>query len=65
MNEYIRQFYYEGIGDIFFAKPKKVIDNKIKNQVLNKILTIFLKVVYIVFAISCEIALFYIAYPFA
>lgn len=64
MNEYVRQFYYEGIGDIFFTKPKKVIDKKIKNNLLNNILTIFLKVIYTLFAISCGIALFYVAYPF-
>jgi len=64
MNEYVRQFYYEGIGDIFFAKPKKLIDKKIKNKVLNKIVTIFLKIIYALFAISCGMALFYIAYPF-
>ena len=64
MNEYVRQFYYEGIGDIFFSKPKKIIDKKIKNKSLNKILTIILKVIYTLFAISCGLILFYIAYPF-
>ena len=64
MNEYIRQFYYEGIGDIFFAKPKKIIDKKIKNKKANKILTIILKIFYTIFAISCGIILFCIAYPF-
>ena len=64
MNEYVRQFYYEGIGDIFFAKPKKLLDKNIKNKTINKTLTIILKIVYTLFAISCGIALFYIAYPF-
>ena len=64
MNEYLRQFYYEGIGDIFFAKPKKIIDIKIKNKLFNTTLTIILKVIYTLFAISCGIALFYVAYPF-
>jgi len=64
MNEYVRQFYYEGIGNIFFAKPKKLIDKKTKNKTLNKILTISLKIIYTLFAISCGVALFYIAYPF-
>lgn len=64
MNEYIRQFYYEGIGDIFFAKPKQLLDKKIKDKTLNRILTIVLKTIYTLFAISCGIALFYIAYPF-
>lgn len=64
MNEYIRQFYYEGIGNIFFAKPKKLMDKKIKNKTLNKLLTILLKIIYTIFAISCGIALFYVAYPF-
>jgi len=63
MNEYLRQFYYEGIGDIFFAKPKQFIDNKIKNKIMNKIFTIILKIIYTLFAISCGIALFYVAYP--
>jgi len=64
MNEYVRQFYYEGIGNIFFAKPKKILDKKIKDKLLNKILTIVLKITYTLFAISCGIALFYVAYPF-
>lgn len=64
MNEYIRQFYYEGMGDIFFATPKKFLDKKIKDKLLNKILTILLRIIYTLFAISCGIALFYIAYPF-
>lgn len=64
MNEYVRQFYYEGIGNILFAKPKKMIDKRIKNKLLNKILTIILKVIYTLFAISCGIALFYVVYPF-
>lgn len=64
MNEYIRQFYYEGIGDIFFAKPKNIIDEKIKNKKINKILSIILKVIYTIFAICCGLLLFYIVYPF-
>lgn len=64
MNEYIRQFYYEGIGSIFFAKPKQLIDKKIKNKKLNKAITTLLKIIYTLFAISCGVALFYIAYPF-
>jgi len=64
MNEYVRQFYYEGIGNIFFQKNKKLIDKKTKNKTLNKILTISLKIIYTLFAISCGVALFYIAYPF-
>ena len=64
MTEYIRQFYYEGIGNIFFAKPKKYIDKKVRNKIFNKILTIILKIIYTIFAISCGVALFYIAYPF-
>lgn len=64
MKEYIKQFYYEGIGDIFFAKPKKFIDEKVKNKYFNKILIILLKVIYTLFAISLGIILFYIAYPF-
>ena len=64
MNEYVRQFYYEGIGNIFFARPKKMIDKKIKDKILNKILTILLKIIYTIFAITCGIALFYVAYPF-
>ena len=34
MNEYVRQFYYEGIGDIFYAKPEKFLTTKIKNKVI-------------------------------
>ena len=64
MNEYVRQFYYEGIGDIFFAKPKNVIDKTIKSKALNTIFTIILKIIYTIFAITCGLALFYIAYPF-
>lgn len=64
MNEYVRQFYYEGIGNIFFAKPKKILDKKVKNKIVNKIFTIMLKIMYTIFAISCGIVLFYIAYPF-
>lgn len=63
MNEYIRQFYYEGIGNIFFAKPKNLINKKVKNKTISKILITILAITYTLFAISCGIALFYIAYP--
>lgn len=64
MKEYIRQFYYEGIGDIFFAKPKEMLDKKIKNKTINKVMTIILKILYTLLAISFGIILFNIAYPF-
>ena len=64
MNDYIRQFYYEGIGNLLFVNPKKIIDKKVKNKILNKIITLILKVIYTVFAICCGVILFYIAYPF-
>ena len=65
MNEYVRQFYYEGIGDIFYAKPEKLLTTKIKNKVIQKILITLLKIIYTIFAISCGIALFYVMYPFS
>lgn len=64
MNEYIRQFYNEGIGDLFFVKPKKLIDKNIKNKKINKTITTSLKIIYTIFAICCGILLFYIAFPF-
>ena len=64
MNEYIKQFYNEGIGDLFFVKPKNFIDKKVKNKTINKIITKSLKIIYTMFAICCGILLFYIAYPF-
>lgn len=64
MKEYIRQFYYEGIGDLLYAKPKKIIDKKIRNKKVNKVVTLLLKTLYTLFAIICGLLLFYIVYPF-
>ena len=65
MNDYKRQFFYEGIGDILYSKPKRIIDSNIKNKNINRLLTILLKIVYIIIAFICAILLFYVTFPFS
>ena len=64
MNDYKRQFFYEGIGNILYNKPKKIIDSNIKNKSLNIFLNIVLKVLYTIIAFICAILLFYVTFPF-
>lgn len=52
MKEYIRQFYSEGFGSVFYQKPVKYLDNKIKNKKFVKFLSIIIKILYTIIFVS-------------
>ena len=52
MKEYIKQFYNEGLATIFYKKPIAYIDKKIKNKNMVKIISLIIKVIYTILAIS-------------
>lgn len=52
MKEYIKQFYNEGLATIFYNKPINYIDRKIKNKNIVKLISLIIKIIYTVLAIS-------------
>lgn len=64
MNEYIRQFYNEGLAITFYLKPLKFIKKYVKNKTLSQFLQIILKVIYTIVAITFALFMFKIKFPF-
>ncbi len=52
MKEYIRQFYNEGLGKIFYTKPVNYLDKKIKNKGVVKFLAGLIKIIYTILVIA-------------
>lgn len=52
MKEYIRQFYNEGFGSIFYKKPIEFIDKRIKNKRIVKGIKFVVKMIYTLLALS-------------
>ena len=52
MKEYIKQFYSEGLAVIFYKKPIAYIDKKIKNKSIVKFISLIIKIIYTLLAIS-------------
>ena len=46
MKNIIHQFYYEGLGSIFYKKPVRYIEKKVKNKNLAIFLTILIRILY-------------------
>ena len=63
-NVYIKQIYEEGLGIIFYQKPKEYINEYIKNNLLKKIMITTLEIIYILFIIITIVFLFKFNYPF-
>lgn len=63
-NVYIKQIYEEGLGISFYQKPKKYIEQHIKNNLLKKIMITTLEIIYILFIIIIIVFLFNFNYPF-
>lgn len=57
---YLKQIFYEGLGKTVYMPLKKIIDKKIKKERLNSIITIILKVLYLI--ISIFLGLLYLYY---
>lgn len=51
MKEYIKQFYNEGLGSIFYKKPINYLNKKIKNKKILKIISFILKTIYTILII--------------
>ncbi|MDD6652780.1 MAG: hypothetical protein PUE43_02920 [Clostridium sp.] len=64
MKEYIKQFYSEGLANIFYVKPLNYLKKHINNKDLLKICTLLLKITYTVFCIVLAIILFKVIFPF-
>lgn len=58
MKKYIDQIFYEGLGKSIYCPVEKVI-NKINNLKVRNMLTIIVKCLYFVIAISIAVMLFY------
>lgn len=58
MKKYIDQIFYEGLGKSIYCPIEKVI-NKINNLKVRNMLTIIVKCLYFVIAISIAVMLFY------
>ena len=60
---YKDQFYNEGLATTFCVKPIKYIKKKIKNKELAQILTIIIKVLYTLLAITFAVIMFIVNFP--
>lgn len=60
---YFSQIYDEGFGTTFYQKPLKVI-KKIKNNKVEKTLSMLLKIIYTIFIFAFSFLLFILTYPF-
>ncbi len=52
MKEYIKQFYNEGLATIFYLKPLNYLKKNIKNEKIIHILSIIIKIIYTLIALS-------------
>ena len=59
MKEYIKQFYNEGLATIFYKKPINYIDKKIQNKNIVKFISLIIKVIYTILAISFAVYILY------
>lgn len=62
-NEYIRDLFTEGLGDIFFMKYYRFLRKKVKNNFLLKCLTSIHIVVYLLFLIMVAVVIFKLSFP--
>ena len=62
-NPYIHDLFYEGLGDIFFVKYYKFLNNKIKNKIIRGILISIHIVFYLLFLGFIAIIFFKLSYP--
>ncbi len=63
-NTYIKQIFEEGLATTFYQKPKKIIENKIKNKQLTKLLITILSIIYVLFLMIIIIVVFNLNFPF-
>ena len=62
-NEYIHDLFTEGLGDIFFMKTYNLINKKIKNNKIKKLLIRTYTLIYIVFLIAIAYIIFKLSFP--
>lgn len=62
-NEYIKDLFTEGLGDIFFMKIYKLINKNIKNETIKKLLIGIYAFIYIIFLIVVAIVIFKLSFP--
>ena len=63
MNTYLDQIFNEGLGLSIYVPIKKLIDKKIKEKRKNNYLTNIIKLLYVLFDLSCSLALLYFNFP--
>ena len=59
IKDYIKQFYTEGFATIFYQKPVKYINKKIKNKIISKYIVLFITIFYTLIFISIAILYLY------
>ena len=64
MKDYIGQFYSEGFATTFYLKPIKLIDNKIKNKKISKLLKVIVLIFYTIVVLLFAGIVFYFKWPF-
>ena len=52
MREYLKQFYNEGLATTFYMKPVNYLNKKIKNKKIVKALSMIIKIIYTLLALS-------------
>ena len=62
-NGYIHDLFTEGLGDIFFMKIYNLINKKIKNNKIKKLLIRIYAFIYIVFLIAVAYIIFKLSFP--
>lgn len=59
MKNLIKQFYNEGLANIFYKRPVNYLNKKIKNKTLVKILSFIMKIIYTVLVLLFAAVIFY------
>ena len=62
-NEYIKELFTEGLGDIFYMKYFSFIQKKVKNRILRNILIFIYQIVYLIFLLFLAFVLFEKSFP--
>lgn len=52
MKEYFKQIYNEGLATTFYMKPVNYLNKKIKNKKIVKALSMIIKIIYTLLALS-------------
>ena len=63
IKEHFHDLFTEGLGDIFYMKVYRFLDNKIKNSVVKEILISIHTIVYLSFLLAVAYLIFKLSFP--